>query len=177
MRWVTREKVHLDRVASPWLIRRFIDPDAEFLFIDPDGDPWPADAIPFALPGAEIGMHDEDGSTFDKLIARYGISDPVIADIADVVRAGIRQVFGEDQGSVPAEKVGLGVALLHLSEGMMVLEHDDNDNIAASSVFYDALYAYFWGRRKDPSTDHLAFFERMAGLRSNWVGVPAQTLV
>src|ERR1700691_2338669 len=64
MKWVTRDFVHLDRVASPWLIKRFIDRDAVFVFV-----PWgaeerrPADAIPFALPGAEIGPHDQEGTT------------------------------------------------------------------------------------------------------------------
>jgi len=167
MRWVTRESVHLDRVASPWLIRRFIDPAAAFVFIDP-AQPRPEDAIPFALPGAEIGMHDADGSTFDKLVARYRIDDPAIADVAGVVRAGIRHLFGEDQGDASPETIGLGVTLLALSEGVMVLEPDDRANIAASSVIYDAFYAYFWGRRTDSRTGPATFWQRIGDLRSSW---------
>ncbi|GAB2968055.1 chromate resistance protein [Amycolatopsis acidiphila] len=171
MRWVTRENVHLDRVASPWLIRRFIDPEAEFLFIDPER-PWPDDAIPFALPGAELGMHDENGSTFDKLMAHYRIDDPVVADIAGVVRAGIRHLFGEDQAGASAETVGLGVALLALSEGVMVVAPGDHRNVAASTVVYDALYAYFWGRRHDPRVGPASFWERMAALRESCPSFP-----
>ncbi|HET6736307.1 chromate resistance protein ChrB domain-containing protein [Mycobacterium sp.] len=167
MRWVTRENVHLDRVASPWLIRRSIDPDAEFVFIDPD-KPWPTDAIPFALPGAEIGMHDENGSTFDKLLRRYQLDDPVLHDIADVVRAGIRHLFGEDQQGATPETLGLGMALLALSEGLMLRWPADHDNIEASCEIYDALYAYFWARRLDPRSGPETFWERMAGLRAAW---------
>jgi hypothetical protein len=79
MKWVTRDFVHLDRVASPWLIKRFIDRDAVFVFV-----PWgkedrrPADAIPFALPGAEIGPHDHEGTTFAKLLKKYRLDDPAL---------------------------------------------------------------------------------------------------
>ena len=167
VRWVTRENVHLDRVASPWLIERFIDPEAEFLFIDPDGQ-WPKDAIPFALPGAAIGMHDEDGTTFDKLLRRYELTDPALGDIADAVRAGVRQMLGGDQSGASEETLALGTALLALAEGIMLRRADDHENLRASAEIYDALYAYFWGRRADPRRGAQTFWERMAVLRTRW---------
>jgi hypothetical protein len=79
MKWVTRDFVHLDRVASPWLIKRFIDRDAVFVFVPWAGeDAAPAVAVPFALPGAEIGPHDAEGSTFAKLLAKYQLDDPAL---------------------------------------------------------------------------------------------------
>lgn len=168
MRWVTREHIHMDRVASPWLIQRFIDPDAEFLFIDPNSKPWPADAVPFALPGAEIGPFDGANTTFHKLLRHHALTDPVLHDIADVVRAGIYHLAGSDQGEASAETISLGVALLALSEGVMLRHSDDYDNLRASAEMYDALYAFFWARRKDSRTEVAIFGERMAGLRDAW---------
>ncbi|WP_328687802.1 chromate resistance protein [Streptomyces phaeochromogenes] len=167
MRWVTRTDVHLDRVASPWLILRFIDPEAEFVFIDPDG-PWPTDAVSFAMPGAEIGIHDEDGTTFDKLLARYELTDPVLLDIADGVRAGVHQVLGGDLGDLSAESVSLGFGLLALAEGTMLRHPSDQRNLDHSMEIYDALYAYFWGRQRDPRTGAATFWDRIAELRSAW---------
>ena len=71
MKWVTRDFVHLYRVASPWLIQRFVDPEAQFVFV-PLGqeDTRPSDAIPFGLPGVELSSHDEHGTTFEKIIRR-----------------------------------------------------------------------------------------------------------
>ncbi|MER5432267.1 chromate resistance protein ChrB domain-containing protein [Streptomyces sp. NPDC002588] len=166
MRWVTRADVHLDRVASPWLIRRFIDPEATFEFIDPDG-PWPTGAVSFAMPGAEIGMHDEDGTTFDKLLARYELTDPALDDIADAVRAGVHQLLGGDLAHLSAESMALGTALLALAEGMM-LRYPDQENLDRSAETYDALYTYFWGRHRDARTGVATFWERIATLRSAW---------
>jgi hypothetical protein len=141
MKWVTRDFVHLDRVAAPWLIKRFIDRDAEFVFV-----PWgeegrrPPDAIPFALPGAEIGPHDAEGSTFQKLLAKYKLDDPALQTIAAVVQAGIDYVL---HGKRPDELGQTAIGLLAISEGTMLLEDDDAAIIARSLPIYDALYAYF----------------------------------
>lgn len=144
MKWVTRSYVHLDRVASPWLIRRFIDKDAVFVFV-PFGDEHlrPPDAIAFAIPGAEIGPHDADGTTFDKLLRKYGLHDPALQTIGDVIRAGVHAVL---HGHRPAADDVHGLmadGLLAISEGMMLVHEDDNRIIEASLVIYDALYANF----------------------------------
>jgi hypothetical protein len=144
MKWVTREYVHLDRVASPWLIKRFVDPDAEFVFV-----PWtqehrrPADAIPLALPGAELGPHDEAGTTFEKIVAKYALKDPAILRMARIIKAGVAYVL---EGFRPAPDDADGqtaVGLLEIAEGMMLTHRQDNAILAASFVIYDALYANF----------------------------------
>jgi len=89
MRWVTTSHVHLDRVATPWLIRRFVDDEAEFFFV-----PWfgnlrgPEGAIALALPGAELAPHDDDGTCFDRVVRKYGITDPAVHEIGKAVAAG-----------------------------------------------------------------------------------------
>ena len=144
MKWVTKNYVHLDRVACPWLITRFIDREAEFVFV-----PWddqarrPADAIPFALTGAELGPHDESGPTFKKILDKYKLDDPALRRIALVIKAGVDHVL---HGYVPqpADTDGqIAVGLLAVSEGMMLTNADDHEILAASYPVYDALYANF----------------------------------
>ena len=144
MKWVTREYVHLDRVASPWLIKRFVDRDAEFVFV-----PWlqedqrPNDAIPFGLPGAELGPHDASGTTFQKIAAKYELSDPAIARLGHVIRAGVAYVL-EGFRPGPDDVDGqIAVGLLAFAEGMALVQQRDNAILDASYVVYDALYANF----------------------------------
>jgi hypothetical protein len=144
MRWVTRDFVHLDRVACPWLIKRFIDPGAEFVFV-PWGDEAsrPTDATPFAIPGVELGPHDERGTTFDKLVAKYRIEDPAIHAIAAIIRAGVDFVLHSQRPAEANEHGLMAYGLLAISEGMMLRNANDNDIIVASLPMYDALYANF----------------------------------
>lgn len=167
MKWVTRETVHLDRVASPWLISRFIDPDAEFVFIDPS-QPYPDDATPFALPGVALGMHDHEGTTFDKILRAYRLDAPVLYDMADIIRAAVRHVLEEDTSQTPEAVVNQGIALAMISEGVMLKRVGDQAIIDASMEVYDALFAALWARRVDPRTGRDVFWERMASLRTSW---------
>jgi hypothetical protein len=144
VKWVTKDFVHLDRVATPWLIRRFVDHDAEFLFV-----PWdrqneaPPDAIAFALDGADLGPHDAEGSTFAKVLRKYGLRDPGLTRMAAVVDAGVRcAVHGERPA--PADTDGqIAVGLLAISEGLTVRATTDQEVLTASFPVYDALYAHF----------------------------------
>ena len=144
MKWVTRDYVHLDRVACPWLIKRFIDKEAEFVFV-----PWgeeskrPADAIPFALPGAELGPHDAQGTTFSKIIAKYRIDDPAIAEIAQVIHAGVEYVLHDYRPGTDDRYGQIAVGLLAISEGVLLVNNTDNAIIEASLPVYDAMYANF----------------------------------
>lgn len=157
MKWVTRDHVHMDRVASPWLIRRFIDPEAEFLFVPvarklgatlAPGVSLPSDAIAFALPGAEIGPHDAEGSTFRKLLRKYGIDDPALEEMALVIESGIVHVLHHHEPgySVAGLERPEGVGLDALALGMLYLNSSDPRNIERSMVIYDALYDYCAGR-------------------------------
>jgi hypothetical protein len=87
MKWITRERIKVDRVACPWLIRTFIDPDAEFVFL-PHNTDWAGiqERIVYDVPGAELGHHDEDVS-FDSILKKYRLGDPVLALLAQIVRA------------------------------------------------------------------------------------------
>src|SRR5689334_5326127 len=108
MKWVTRDHVHMDRVATPWLIRRFVDPDAEFVFVPlaktlgptlDTGINLPPDAIPFALPGVELGPHDAQGSTFRKVMRKYDLSEPALEFMARIIESGVVHVFHHHEPS------------------------------------------------------------------------------
>ena len=89
MKWITREKVKVDRVACPWLIRKFVDPQAEFLFVAADKVVAKAkefDAIPYDIDGCELGHHGEDVS-FNSILKKYSLTDPALMLLGEIVRA------------------------------------------------------------------------------------------
>jgi hypothetical protein len=145
MKWVTTANVHFDRVASPWLIRRFIDPKAEFFFVARGQESKrPPDAIPFAIPGvAKLGPHDKDGPTFLKLLREYKLNDPALERMAKVVDEGVRFVidgFRPEKGDRDGE---IAIGYLAFSDGMILTRQNDMERLEASFVAYDALYALF----------------------------------
>lgn len=146
MKWVTRNYVHLDRVASAWLIRRFVDQDGEFAFVSSGEElALSEDTIPFALPGVELSAHDGSGSTFRKILRRYGIHDEALEMMADIVESGVAHALN-DLMAKPIGRDDLkrpeGVGLSALSEGMIYLSDGDAHNIEESALIYEALYAY-----------------------------------
>src|SRR6185295_9280923 len=145
MKWVTTANVHFDRVASPWLIRRFIDPKAEFLFVSRGQENnRPADAIPIAIPGTpKLGPHDKDGTTFQKLLREYKLQDPALERMAKVVDEGVKFVlegFRPEKGDREGE---IAIGYLAFSDGMILTKQNDLERLEASFVAYDALYALF----------------------------------
>ena len=89
MKWITREKVKVDRVACPWLIRKFVDPNAEFLFVPADqvlAEARQLGATPFDVPGVELGHHGQDVS-FDSILRKHGLTDPALQLLGEIVRA------------------------------------------------------------------------------------------
>ncbi len=143
MKWVTRNYVHLDRVACPWLIRRFVDHDATFVFVEWGAKEWPADAIPFALPGAELGPHDASGPTFTKILDKYRLADPALVRIGRVIKAGVDVVLHDYVPGADDVDGQVAVGLLAVSEGMMLTHLTDPTVLEASYPVYDALYANF----------------------------------
>jgi hypothetical protein len=138
MKWVTRERVKVDRVACPWLIRKFIDPQAEFAFVHPDKvNEFAAreGAIPFDVPGVEYGHHGQECS-FDALVKKHGLGrDPAVTLLAKIVNGADTDNSLWNQ----PEAAGLNA----IAEGFRHLGFkDDPEMIAAESVVYDALYAY-----------------------------------
>jgi hypothetical protein len=137
MKWVTREKVKVDRVACPWLIKKFIDLEAEFLFVPKDSVLEVAkreEAIPFDVPGVELGHH-EGKCSFEAIVAKYGIEDPAIHLLAKIVHGAdiVEDLYGQPEAP----------GLRAIAEGFRYLDlKDDYEILAHEFIVYDALYAY-----------------------------------
>ena len=131
MRWATRRNCHVDRAACAWLIRRFIDTDAEFVFVD-DPDEIPADATPFDMRGAELSHHGGDCS-FETFLHRSELTDPVLWEIARIVHEAD---LADERYDAP-EAPGLDVLLRGLS-----MVREDEELLALSGPLFDGLYEY-----------------------------------
>jgi hypothetical protein len=135
MKWVTRERPKVDRVACPWLIKRFIDPEAEILFVPTDQVLAVAEregAIPFDIPGVELGHHGAECS-FDALLKRYGLADPALQRLALIVR-------GADTAAKDLTPESRGLEAI--AEGFRLVYQDDYELLERELPVYDALYAY-----------------------------------
>jgi protein-tyrosine-phosphatase len=135
MKWITRERARVDRIACPWLITRFIDPRPEFVFVPASQVVEEArrqQAIPYDIPNVELGHHDATCS-FDAFIERYELADPALARLAPIVRGADT----DDRGLTP-ESAGLYAA----ATGFQANSRDDFDNMARQFPMYDAFYAY-----------------------------------
>jgi hypothetical protein len=131
MRWATRAGCHVDRCACAWLIRRFIDTDAEFHFVD-DPDDVAADATPFDMRGAELGHHGGDCS-FETMLRHFDLDDPALWDLARIVHEAD---IGDDRFDAP-EAPGLDVICRGLS-----MVRDDHEILAVTGPLFDGLYEY-----------------------------------
>lgn len=135
MTYVTREKARVDRIACPWLVSRFVDREATFLFV-PAGDVMKTaerrGAIPFDVPGVELGHHGERCS-FDAFLDTYKLDDPALRALALIVRGA-----DTDARQLTPESAGLYAA----ATGFQTISKDDHENMARQFPLYDALYAY-----------------------------------
>jgi hypothetical protein len=131
MRWATRAGVHIDRAACAWLLRRFIDPEASFVFVD-DPAEVPAEATAFDMRGVELGHHGGDCS-FETILRRYELEDPVLWKLAELVH----EADLDDEHFDAPEARGLDVVLRGLS---MVC--DDPRVLEVSGLLFDGLYEY-----------------------------------
>lgn len=151
MKWVTRERPKIDRIACPWLVTRFIDDAPVFLYV-PGGDVMriaaETGAIPYDVSGVELGHHG-DRCSFDAFIAKYALKDVALDRLALIVRAA-------DCGQASLAKEAAG--LLAISKGLSLNFADDHEMLRHGMVIYDALYAWcsdtplkkasrFFGRR------------------------------
>ena len=141
-KWVARERPKIDRVACPWLIRRFIDPTAEFIYV-PAKDVLSAaktqNSIAYDVPNVQF-THRGDECSFDALLADFKLNDPVLADLAAIVR-------GADTGQPALTPQSAG--LLAVSLGLSELYRNDHDMLAHGMVMYDALYAWLKSARAE----------------------------
>jgi len=139
MKWITRKNVKVDRVACPWLIRRFVDKDAEFIFVEEGELLTRAEsmkAIPFDAPRiSEIKLnHRGERCTFEAIIEDYKLDDPALERLALIVRSA--DVKGQEQ--IAAE----GVGLRSMAEGFAAMGLSDEERLAKQFPVYDALYEY-----------------------------------
>ena len=135
MKWVTREKARVDRIACPWLISRFIDREATFLFVPTSQVMAVAEregAIPYDVPNVDLGHHGEQCS-FDAFLSKYKLTDPALRALALIVRGA-----DTDARGLTPESAGLYA----LATGFQANAQNDHDNMAKQFPAYDALYAY-----------------------------------
>jgi hypothetical protein len=135
MKWVTRERPKVDRIACPWLIKRFVDSDAVFLYVPADQVNAVAEkegAIPYDAPGVELGHHGTLCS-FDAILNKYHLTDPALHRLALIVR-------GADTPAKDLTPESRGLEAI--ADGFRRLYDDDHQQLAAESVVYDALYAF-----------------------------------
>ena len=136
MLWITRSHVHVDRVACPWLITRFVDNEAEFLFVPKNQIEQVAkdmDAIPFDAPGVELGHH-EGRCSFESILLKYELKDPALARLAQIVHAAD---VAED-----IDKDSIARGLEAIATGFSIRYPEDEENLMNQFEVYDALYAW-----------------------------------
>ena len=135
MKWVTREKARVDRIACPWLITRFIDKGPTFLFVPASEVLAVAkeeNAIPYDVPDVELGHHG-DHCSFDAFVKKYELKDPALMELARIVRGADTEARG-----LTPESAGLYA----VASGFRDIARDDFDNMARQFPVYDALYGY-----------------------------------
>lgn len=135
MKWITRERPKIDRIACPWLIKNFVDPRAEFIFV-PKEDVFEKakllNAIPYDIAGAEY-THEGERCTFDYIIKKHNLTDPAILQIAEIVRGA-----DTDRFNLAQQAAGLWA----ISAGLSYNFKDDHEQLAIGLIIYDALYSW-----------------------------------
>jgi hypothetical protein len=134
MKWITREKVKVDRVACPWLIKKFVDPQAEFIFVPADkvmNEAGRLGAIPYDVTNVELGHHGEDVS-FNSILKKYELGDPALQLLGEIVRAA---------DSHPSNPHPAGEGLRWVAHGFSALGLSDHEILQREFIVYDALYA------------------------------------
>jgi len=143
MQWVTRTRPKVDRIACPWLIKRFLDPVAEFVYVPAAEVVVYAErtgAIPYDVPNVELGHHGDECS-FDAILNTYELTDPALRRLALIVRGAdtpAKDLTPQSQG------------LEAIAEGFRLLYDDDHAQLAAETVVYDSLYRYCQAQEERP---------------------------
>jgi hypothetical protein len=135
MKWITRERPKIDRIACPWLIKRFVDSSAEFIYVPKEKvfeEAQKINAIPYDIPGAEYS-HYGDKCTFDYIVEKHHLSDPALLQIADIVRGA-----DTDRFDLAPQAAGLWA----ISAGLSYNYKDDHEQLQIGLKIYDALYSW-----------------------------------
>jgi len=155
VKWVTRRFVHVDRTATAWLIKKFIDKGAEFVFIDyPREQPKPEHGTPFDIKGVELG-HKNGKCTFEVVMEKYKVEDLFVKKVAEVVHAA--DIEGE------LHKVPEAAGILALFTGLRLIAKNDLEALEIGFKVWDSLYAYFKAQEiKEKFKDKLKELDRIA---------------
>lgn len=135
MRWITRERPKIDRIACPWLIKRFIDPEAEFIYVPKEKvfeEAKKQNAIPYDIPGAEYSHYGEE-CTFDYIVKKHGLEDEAVLQVARIVRGADTHRFDLTEQSA---------GLWAISAGLSVNYANDYEQLEIGFKLYDALYSW-----------------------------------
>jgi hypothetical protein len=133
MTWATRKHCKVDRTACAWLVRRFLDPEARFVFVE-DPDEVPDDATPFDMRDVELG-HRNGGCSFESFLEQYGLGDPALLRLARIVHEAD---LGDERFDAP-EAPGLDAVI----RGLGRIAADDDELLLLTAPLYDGLYAFF----------------------------------
>jgi AraC-like DNA-binding protein len=147
MKWITRERPKIDRIACPWLIKNFVDIDAEFIYVPADKVKERAkelDAIPFDIPDVEF-THHKDKCTFDYIIEKYDLTDPALQALAAIVRGA-----DTDRHDIASQASGLWA----ISAGLAYNTKDDYELLQKGMMLYDALYSWAKHLQKEKHTQN-----------------------
>jgi hypothetical protein len=145
VKWATRELIHVDRVVSAWAILRFVDAQAEFIFLGVD-EPAPPDVTPFGIAGAQLGAHDGESTTFARILKAYSIDDAALVLMNAIVADIVGHVMHDPHRDGLAHRVPEAGGLLAIAEGIMLLSVGDGECLERSLLIYDALYARLQAR-------------------------------
>ena len=136
MLWATRHEPHLDRCASAWLIKRCIDPDATFVFVGRD-EATPSGSIPFVLPGAEVNPVEGVSTSYDALVAKHHVRDPVVLRIGEIIHD-----YEVDAGEEVARmRFRETAGVFKVVRGLARVSKSDQETVAGALVVFDSLYA------------------------------------
>jgi hypothetical protein len=135
MKWITRQRPKIDRIACPWLIKNFVDPEAEFIYVPKEQvfeKARESGAIPYDIPGAEYSHYGEE-CTFDYIVRKHRLTDPAILELARIVRGA-----DTDRFDLAPQAAGLWA----MSAGLSYNITNDHDMLKVGMVLYDALYSW-----------------------------------
>src|SRR6188768_3338772 len=147
MKWITRERPKIDRIACPWLIMNFVDKDAQFIYVPAEqvkGKAQQLNAIPFDIPGVEFS-HYEDKCTFDYIIEKYKLKDPALQTLAVIVRGA-----DTDRHDIASQASGLWA----ISAGLAFNIKEDQVLLEKGMMIYDALYSWAKHLQKEKHTQN-----------------------
>jgi hypothetical protein len=135
MKWITRERPKIDRIACPWLIRNFVDPDSEFIYVPKEkvfSMARELDAIPYDIPGAEYS-HEGERCTFDYILKKHRLNQPELKEMANIIRGA-----DTDRFDLTPQSAGLWA----ISAGLSYNYRDDQEQLQFGMKLYDALYSW-----------------------------------